>query len=278
MFDRLKHALEKARDTQPPAAPLEKRVAAFAADRRRRPRNDAMIAALPEVQLDLERLHQNRVVTLDKADLAYVSFDVMRTRILKVLQNKGWFRVGVTSPTKGCGKSVVSANLAFSMARQPDLRTCLIDMDLRTPSIAKYVGLADAHPSSIAQFLRGDVEPSRHLLRYGQNLVLALNTERVRDSAEICHNEATSETLDNVFAAIQPNVAIFDLPPMLAGDDVIAFLHNLDCVVLIVAAGMTTSDQIDECEQLFGDSGKFLGVILNKSRSDKNEEYYGSYA
>ena len=278
MIDRLKHAIDKARETQGPLRGGD-RFGGSRTDRRRRlDASNDFVQSLHEIDFDREHLRRSRVVTLEKSDLAYVSFDVLRTRVAKVMRKNGWFRLGITSATKGCGKSVVSSNLALSFARQSDLRTVLFDMDLRTPSVADYLGLSNDYPSSIARFLRGDVDFDEHLLRFRENLILGLSTERVRDSAEICHDELTSETLASVYAALRPDVALFDLPPMLAGDDVLAFLHNVDCVVLVVAAGLTTSEQIEECEQLFGDSGKFLGIVLNKSEGDVFEEYYGSYA
>jgi protein-tyrosine kinase len=35
---------------------------------------------------------------------------------------------------------------------------------------------------------------------------------------------------------MSPDIVIFDLPPMLAADDVLAFLPNVDCVILVAAA------------------------------------------
>ena len=46
---------------------------------------------------------------------------------------QGWKRLAVTSPGPGCGKSTVTMNLAFALARQPDIRTLVIDLDLRRP-------------------------------------------------------------------------------------------------------------------------------------------------
>ena len=53
---------------------------------------------------------------------------------------KSWQILGITSPTASCGKSVIAANLALSIARQPDRSVLLVDMDLQKPQIAEISG------------------------------------------------------------------------------------------------------------------------------------------
>ena len=87
--------------------------------------------ALEEIRLDPKHLERNRIITRERQNPAYVAFDVLRTRILRAFSKHGWSRVGITSPTKGCGKTFTAANLALSLARQKDCRTVLMDLDLR---------------------------------------------------------------------------------------------------------------------------------------------------
>ena len=69
-----------------------------------------------------------------------MAFDALRTKILQQMRANGWRRVAITSPGAACGKSTVALNLAFSLARQPDMRAILLDLDLRRPSLARMVG------------------------------------------------------------------------------------------------------------------------------------------
>lgn len=280
MLNRLKSAIEKARLQNAGAAPQSPAIQTGAGPRFSQEVDvDAEWNRLKRYDLDPEQLLANRVVTLDKSDIAYVSFDVLRTRLLKVFAKRGWFRLGISSPTKGCGKSVVSANLALSIARQPEMRTLLVDADLRKPTLAEYFAIApeEAAHLSVADFFLGETKPEDHLLRVRDNLAVAFSTEIVRDSAELSYDERTTATLEDVYRRFRPDFTIFDLPPMLAGDDVIAFLDNLDCILIIAGSGITRSDQLDECEHLFGDSGKFLGVLLNMSAGETYEDYYAEY-
>lgn len=65
---------------------------------------------------------------------------------------------------------------------------------------------------------------------------------------------------------MNPDVVLFDMPPMLSNDDVVAFLPNVDCVILIAASEQSTLAEVDICEQELSDRTNVLGVVLNKCR------------
>ena len=52
-----------------------------------------------------ELLARNRIVTFADTDPAHATFDMMRTKILRMLRQNGWTSVAITSPTNGCGKT-----------------------------------------------------------------------------------------------------------------------------------------------------------------------------
>ena len=59
-------------------------------------------------------------------------------------------------------------------------------------------------------------------------------------------------------------IIIFDLPPLLATDDALAFIPNVDCVLLVVGNGMCSKSEIEESMRLLS-SKNLLGTVLNKS-------------
>src|SRR5262245_37457433 len=71
---------------------------------------------LTRVELDDNRLARNRIVTTTRANRAHFAFDMLRTRVLQSLRQNKWTSIAITSPTSGCGKTVVSLNLAFSLS------------------------------------------------------------------------------------------------------------------------------------------------------------------
>jgi MinD-like ATPase involved in chromosome partitioning or flagellar assembly len=179
------------------------------------------------------------------------------------MQDNRWRTLAITSPTAGCGKTMVSVNLAFSLARQPSCRVALIDLDLKRSAVAKALGIRAT--GSIGQFLRGDGRFEDCFLQVAPNLAVGLHGEPLKDSSELVHGHRLREFLQRVTDTLAPDVVVIDLPPMLTTDEAIAVLPGIDSSLLVVAAGMTTAPQIAECERHFVGKGGYLGVVLNKS-------------
>lgn len=201
------------------------------------------------------------------------AFDVVRTKVLHQMKANGWKRIAITSPTAGCGKSTVSLNLGFSMSRQKDRRTILCEADLRRPSWAKMLRIKERH--SFARVLTGEQGFAANALRYGGNFVLSSTAEAARNPAETLHGGMVPDILSAIEAEYQPDLMIFDLPPLLVTDDALAFLVHVDCALLVAAAEVSTVGQIDTCEREIAARTNMLGVVLNKCRYSGPEYGYG---
>ncbi|MEM6933026.1 MAG: CpsD/CapB family tyrosine-protein kinase [Pseudomonadota bacterium] len=281
MVERLKIAIQKAQAQRQSGMPAP----AVAEGRgRTRPitapghQHEAARAAAWETleELDLEpgHLEKHRVVSHAKSEPAYLAFDVLRTRLLRAFTKHGWSRLGITSPNKSSGKTFVSTNLALSLTRAQNQRALLMDMDLRLPNVAKTLGVTNPEPAR--WFLSGDVPAEEYLRRYGPNLALGLNDKRVRDSAELILDPCTGKALAQMREKLAPDIEIYDLPPILACDDVIGFLPHIDCILLVIGGGSTRADEVAECERILADQTHLLGVLLNKAEDPDPSQYgYG---
>lgn len=232
-------------------------------------------AALPAFNPDADQLVQARVMTLRGGHEA-TAFDVMRTKVLQTMRANSWRRLAITSPTPACGKSTIALNLGFSFARQPDIRTIVAELDLRRPSIAKTLGLSPT--KNFAEVLQGKADFAKNAIRFHQNLALALNAGFVRNPAEVLHAARVPAILADIEARFAPDLVIFDLPPMFASDDTMAFVGQVDCVLLIAGAESTTIKEIDTCERELASQTNVMGVVLNKCHfmgKDYGYSYYG---
>lgn len=230
--------------------------------------------ALPELRLSKDALVRERIISLGRADRAHSAFDALRTRLLTMLRDNGWSRVAITSPSKGCGKTTIATNLAFSLARQPEIRSVLVDLDLRRPQLVNKLGLREDF--QIKPFLTGRIPAEAYLRRFGENLAFGFNSSPVQNSAELIQSRLAAQSLSAITAAYQPDILLFDMPPMLSCDDVLGFLPNVDGVLLVIGGGETKPGAVDECEQLIESHSNFLGVILNKGEGlDADAGYYG---
>lgn len=281
MVERLKAAIEKAQQRRdavlaegpgPVRGPAPAHGPAVAAHPA--PSPDAW-SALPAFEPPAEILRRNRIVTFDKSEPSYVAFDVMRTRLLKAFRDHGWTKLGIISPTKGCGKSTIAANLAFSLARAPERRAVLLDLDMRQPHLHQTLGFSGR--PRIGSFLRGEQALSETFVRVGGNLAIGFNALGERESAELLQSPTCAAAIAEIERALAPDMLIVDLPPMLACDDAVGLMPNLDAVMVVAAAGQTRAREIEECERLIGENARFLGVVLNKHDPDPDGLYLYDY-
>lgn len=235
---------------------------------------EAAWQALPTFSPDPAQMARHRIVAFEGGREA-VTFDVMRTRLLQQMRANNWRRLAITSPGAGCGKSMITLNLGFSLARQTDLRTVVAELDLRRPSLARTLAIREPH--SFARVLEGAAKFEDNALRYGQNLAFATNQNAFRNPAELMHSPSVAPALADIEARYDPSLIIFDLPPLLVSDDAMAFVRHVDCVLLVAAAETSTIKEIDICERDLASQTNVLGVVLNKCRYTDNSYGYGYY-
>lgn len=229
-------------------------------------------AGLEQYKPDRRSLARNRIVAFE-AGTSSICYDVLRTNILRQMRANGWKRLAVTSPTPGCGKTTTCLNLGFSLGRLRDLHTIVIEADLRRPAIRDCLREKQRH--MFASVLVGEAKASDHLTAFGKTLAFGTNHAPVKNSAELLSSDQVKLNLAELDRQFAPDITIFDMTPMLVSDDTIAFLGNVDCALLVAAAGVTTTAQVDRCERELAAQTNVLGVVLNKCRFITSDEDYG---
>ncbi|MFN6978533.1 MAG: exopolysaccharide biosynthesis protein, partial [Gemmobacter sp.] len=71
--------------------------------------------ALNPLKPDEQAFARRRLIAAHAGDPAGSAFDLLRTQLVQAAAEHGWRRIAVTSPTRGCGKSFVLANLALAL-------------------------------------------------------------------------------------------------------------------------------------------------------------------
>jgi protein-tyrosine kinase len=232
-------------------------------------------AGLRPLIVDPVLLERRRIVAA-KGGRESVEFDMMRTRLLQQMRINGWRRVAITSPGPSCGKSTIALNLAMSLARQAETKAILAEVDLRRPALTGMLGISESQ--GFAHVLEGRALFADIALRYGTNLAIASTPTAWRNPAELLQRSTIPGILTQIEADFAPDITIFDMPPMLVSDDAMAFMAQVDCVMLVAAAEATTIKDIDTCEREIAAQTNVLGVVLNKCRyrgQDYGDGYYG---
>jgi len=219
---------------------------------------------IKDVTLNAAHLEATRIVAHGTSSDHGRYYDMLRTQVLQEMDKKSWQFLAVTSPTAGCGKTVTACNLAMSIARLPERPVMLVDLDLRKPMVANYLEERAGLASAIQQARIG---PSDFLVLPG--------SVASSGSSEWMASQTMGALLQTIKRDFRSRIVIFDLPPMLLGDDVISILPRMDAVLLVAGVGSTSVSDIKECQKHLQRT-PVVRVVVNKA-TETIDSYYGYY-
>ena len=224
------------------------------------------------VKLDQACLEKHRIVSHAKNNLYTNIFDSLRTQVLLKMEENNWRTIAVVSPTPASGKTFVAINLAISIAHQPQKTAILVDLDLRRPKVATYLGLHAE--KSMNDYLQGNAQLKDVMISPSIPRLVVIPTMRpVAKSAEILSSNKVVNLIQDLRDRYDSRIVIFDAPPILNSDDAMVLLPQVDCFLLVVANGMSTKPEIEEAMYHLPQD-KLLGVVFNKSDVETRPYYY----
>jgi protein-tyrosine kinase len=227
-------------------------------------RNEADVAAPDRCTLiDAAHLEANRIVAHDDNDPRARNFQLLRTQVVQTMNAKAWRFLAVTSPTSGCGKSALAVNLALSVARQPDRSVVLVDLDLSKRRIANCFGL-NCDKGLISTLAgRTTLPEAMSMVAIGNYRLLVLPSESaISNSSECLASRSMSSLLHQLKSLYRSSIVIFDIPPLLPGDDAISVLPHIDCSLLVIALGVSTLSEVKTCQKYL-DATEVLRIVVN---------------
>lgn len=226
----------------------------------------------PVIKLDAAHLEKNRIVAHSKTDINSYSFDSLRTQILQKMEENNWRTIAVVSPTPQSGKTLVSINLAISIAHQPQKTAILVDFDLRRPKVASYLGIHTE--KSMNDYLQDKAPLKDVMVNPGiDRLVIVPTMKHVTKSAEVLSSKKVTNLITELRNRYDSRIVIFDCPPVLNSDDAMVLLPQVDCTLLVIANGMSTQSEIEETLHHLP-KNNLLGVVLNKAEIESKAYYY----
>ena len=271
-MDSIKQAVELARAAETVHRPTALGGSPLAAEG---PSQRSAESPFKEVRLSADHLEANRIVAYGTSGQNGRYYDMLRTQVLQEMDKKSWQFLAVTSPTAGCGKTVTACNLALSISRLPERSVLLVDLDLRRPAAGNYLGLGGN--GGVLSVLEGRAPLSSAVLQasIGPNGMLVLPGSVSSNSSEWMASQTMGALLQTIKRDFRSRIVIFDLPPMLLGDDVISILPRIDAALLVAGIGSTTVSDINECQRHLQRT-PVLRVVVNKS-TETAGSYYGYY-
>jgi protein-tyrosine kinase len=228
------------------------------------------------VQLNAAHLDSTRIVAHGAAGAQGRYYDMMRTQILQEMDDNGWQFLTVTSATAGCGKTVTACNLALSIARLAERSVLLVDMDMQKPRVTEYLGIKGNE--GLLSVLEGEASLASVVVEasIGRSRLLVLPGEVCKSgTSEWMASQTMATLLQTIKREYRSRIVIFDMPPMLVGDDVISILPQMEAVLLVAGIGNTSVSDIKECHKHLKTT-PVVRVVVNRV-TEATDAYYGYY-
>ena len=214
------------------------------------------------VAIDMDTAVRNHCVALspDFAEVDY--YKVLRTQLRQLGEKKSWNTIMVTSVSPREGKTVTAINLAATFAREYSQTVLLVDADLRRQSIHRYlgysseVGLLDCFEERL---------PMNEIISWPgiEKLTIISGGRIVEESSELMGSPRMQAMVTELKSRYDDRYVIFDVPPVLAGADALAFAPLVDCIVLVVGTGVTHQRDLQKTLQMLPEE-KIAGFVLNR--------------
>jgi protein-tyrosine kinase len=236
----------------------------------------------PPAHIEAERLivdgdvcRENRVLVSVNRNSGppgvYDAYRILRTRLRSRLATERWSSLAITSSSPSEGKSVTALNLSLTLALERRQNVFLLDLDLRNPSLCRYLGVTPR--SGIGSCLMGETRPEDLFFTIGvDNLFIAGGDARYEHSSELLAGDRLDWLLAYI-AKLDPGaLVIADLPPLLSTADALVVVPKLSATLLVVAEGKTRRDMLTRAIEMLA-GVVVAGIVLNRS-GDSIENYY----
>jgi protein-tyrosine kinase len=223
------------------------------------------------IQLDPYLLLQNRCVAYQGETPEVDAYRILRTRIMHRADLSTCNTIMVTSALPGEGKTLTAINLALIFAKEFSQTVLLVDCDLRRQNIHEFLGY-DAEKGLADYLLNG--EPLSELIVWPgiEKLTVISGGKTLNVGSEFLASPGMKRLVQEMKHRYPERLVIFDVPPVLAGSDALAFAPLVDFVVMVVRAEQTSAKDVQKAVALLP-KAKLLGLVLNGGTSKENWKY-----
>lgn len=233
---------------------------------------DTVKFSSPLLQLSEEDRESARILPPGASGPHGAAYKMLRTQVLRRLDQLNANCLGVMSAQSGEGKTLTAINLAIAIAADPARTVLLVDFDLRNPNIHRRFGYQPSVGVEDCLRLRRPVQEAMFKVGGYERLTILPARERVEHSSELLMSSATADAVMEMRTRYANRVVIFDVPPVLQADDALAFARYLQAGLLVIGEGKARRDDVTRTLQLMHDL-PFVGTVLNGSREPSRTTY-----
>lgn len=177
----------------------------------------------------------------------------------------------VTSARQGEGKSTVASSLAISLA-QADESVCLVDADLRRPSIEQRLGLSEGG-LGLSDVLVEACDLDTAIVRWAAMPLDVLPPgTRASGPSEVLASQAMARLVERLRTTF--TWVVIDAPPVLPVADASILSGYVDGVIVVVRFGESNKQDVAKAvESLRSSRATVLGTVVNADPTQTRAAY-----
>jgi capsular exopolysaccharide synthesis family protein len=249
-----------------------------------------VIGSVPLIRERVRKEREYRKAGLKGKDNAIPIFDYYRDEaassfefrrlVLELSHEEGRLpgSIMITSSERAEGKTLTSCLLALTIARHRRVRTLLVDLDFRKPTVHKQLGIPRVSPGSAEALMERSL--NREAIRAtpeGNLFVLPAGSFR-----NVSAESVSPDSIRNLLSEIHEwfDVVVIDSPPNLAVPDPLVIGQSVDKVLFVVRAGKTSRRVLSRgFEMQVRANDNVAGLVVNNVQDVMpyyyNYEHYG---
>ena len=170
------------------------------------------------------------ITKLEPRSIVSEKYRKLRTAIDYSTFNKELKVINITSAFPNEGKTVTGINLATVYA-QSNLKTLIIDMDLRKPKIHRSIGLSNSN--GISDYITEGNLVDQYIDKVDENLDVLVSGQKIPFPAELLMSDKLKEMMH--YLKTKYDKIIIDCPPMTAVADAMIISNFSDGTVFVIA-------------------------------------------
>jgi capsular exopolysaccharide synthesis family protein len=231
------------------------------------------VPKLPKAELE-----GNKLVALgDREALGAEVFRTLRTTLAMLGPEKDRKTYLFTSSMPSEGKSFTSVNYAASLAQQ-GLRTLLVDVDLRRPSLEHFFTGKRNQLPGVTDYFLGNKKLTEVSLQHEalSKLFWVPAGSSVPNPAELLTQADFQQLLNEGLANFDR--VVVDTAPLLPVSDTLLLANKVQTVVLVVQSCKTSRKAVERSLQMLNKANAPIGgIVLNILPNRPFNDYYYSY-
>ena len=188
-------------------------------------------------------------------------FRRLRTSIIRPLLENSPKTILVTSAMAGEGKSLVSINLAITIATELHSYALIVDCDLRNPTLSRWFGFQEMR--GLSDYLTSEASLPDLLVKTSVDKLSILPGGAFQDNpTELIGSNKMKSLVADLKARYADRYIILDSSPLLATTEPSVLNEMVDGILIVIKSGVTPRESVQQALKLV-DKKKIIGAVLN---------------